>query len=136
MRIGRHIAAVLTTAALLAGGAAVAPAAHAAPASAQSYSCNYYWDTNWNEYAGHYSGNTAVPSTTSVSSAGIEAQCLLKAYGYSPGTVDGIFGSNSQSAMKSFQRYMNSAFGAGLSVDGLPGPKSWPWLRWYGGTEY
>jgi hypothetical protein len=79
-------------------------------------------------FAGYYSGDTIVPSTTGVSDAGIEAQCLVKLAGFDPGTIDGVFGRNSQSAMKAFQEYVNSV-GAGLQVDGLPGPDSWPWLR-------
>jgi hypothetical protein len=83
-------------------------------------------------YAGHYSGLTVVPSKTVVTSSGVEAQCLLVRYGdYNPGTIDGVFGPNSQNAMKQFQRDMNSFFGAGLAVDGLPGPASWKWLRWW-----
>jgi peptidoglycan hydrolase-like protein with peptidoglycan-binding domain len=83
-------------------------------------------------HAGHYSGTTAVPSKTQDTSAGEEAQCLLVRYGdYNPGGLDGVFGPNSQAAMRKFQQDMNSIFGAGLSVDGLPGPHTWPWLRWW-----
>jgi hypothetical protein len=83
-------------------------------------------------YAGHYSGLTAVPSKTQVTSSGVEAQCLLARYGdYNPGGIDGVFGSNSQRAMKAFQTDMNDIFGAGLSEDGMPGPQSWKWLRFW-----
>ncbi|MCL1842159.1 MAG: peptidoglycan-binding protein [Propionibacteriaceae bacterium] len=44
-----------------------------------------------------------------------ELQNLLKAKGYNPGTVDGIFGANTLSAVKSFQS------ANGLTVDGLVG---------------
>jgi len=81
------------------------------------------------EFAGYYSGYTVVPSTSGVSAAGIEAQCLLLQAGYSPGTIDGIFGPNSQSAAKGLQSFVNSNFHASILVDGLPGPQTWPFLR-------
>ncbi|MEU2427310.1 peptidoglycan-binding domain-containing protein [Streptomyces sp. NPDC007851] len=142
--IAAAAAAVLMTLGSVTAAEAATPALHAAPASAQAYSCSYYWtvDTYYYEFAGHSTTWSAVPSTTSVSSAGVEAQCLLKDYAnrhdfpsLNPGTIDGVFGRNSQTAMKAFQRYMNSAFSAGLTVDGLPGPQSWWWLRYYGGLE-
>lgn len=110
----------------LGGGLAVLPAT---AASAATYTCHnsigsdYYW------YAGYYSGVTIQPSSSGVSSAGIEAQCLLKHYGYNPGTIDGVFGSTSRAAAKKFQSDMNDIFGAGLTEDGKIGPKSWPLLR-------
>jgi Putative peptidoglycan binding domain len=83
-------------------------------------------------FAGHYSGSTANPSTTQVTSAGTEAQCILVRYfDYNPGTIDGVFGPNSQAAMRQFQRDVNRISGAGLAVDGLPGAQSWRWLRWF-----
>jgi peptidoglycan hydrolase-like protein with peptidoglycan-binding domain len=81
------------------------------------------------EFAGHYSGNTVIPTTGSISEAGKEAQCLLKRAGFNPGTIDGIFGPNSQSAARGLQNFVNNNFHAGISVDGLPGPQTWPWLR-------
>ena len=44
-----------------------------------------------------------------------ELQNLLKAKGYNPGTVDGVFGANTLAAVKSFQS------ASGLTVDGLVG---------------
>jgi hypothetical protein len=116
-------------------GVVVAPAT---PVQA-AYGCHYSdsgqtvytldgWTLYGQEYAGHYSGRTAVPSTTGVSAAGIEAQCLLLEAGFNPGTIDGIFGPNSQRATWYFQRSVDSV-GANISVDGLPGPQTWPWLR-------
>jgi peptidoglycan hydrolase-like protein with peptidoglycan-binding domain len=136
--ISRKRTALAAATLVLGGGLALLPAAgaSAAPASATAYSCNYYKGSDGNEYAGHYSGRTVVPSSTTVTSAGIEAQCLLKRMHAilpdrvsSPGTVDGIFGTNSKASMRSFQRFANRDWGAGLGVDGLPGPQSWPWLR-------
>ena len=96
-------------------------------APARTYSCNVR--LNGNTYqAGYYDGDTVVPSTWGVSAAGVEAQCILAHRGFNPGTIDGVFGPNSRAAMMRFQRFANE-FGAGLDVDGLPGPHSWPWLR-------
>ena len=81
------------------------------------------------EFAGYYSGYTVVPLTTGVSAAGIEAQCLLRQAGYSPGTIDGVFGPNSQTAARGLQSFVNSNFHANIGVDGLPGPQTWPFLR-------
>lgn len=94
-----------------------------------AYECDFVNKSDGRWYAGHYGGLTVIPSTTGVSAAGIEAQCLLGFFGFSPGGVDGIFGSNSQRAMRSFQEYVNDEHDAGLDEDGLPGPDSWPWLR-------
>ncbi|MFG3252294.1 endonuclease/exonuclease/phosphatase family protein [Streptomyces sp. NPDC048172] len=90
--------------------------------------CDIY-SQNYKMYAGHYRGTSAVPSGTADTAAGREAQCLLQYGHFSPGTIDGIFGKNSKRAMKRFQEYVNSTQHAGLKADGLPGPKSWPYLR-------
>jgi peptidoglycan hydrolase-like protein with peptidoglycan-binding domain len=108
----------------LGSGLATVPAT----AALAAYTCNLtnrsgYW------YAGYYTGVTVEPSTSSVSNAGIEAQCLLRKYGYNPGTIDGIFGSNSRAAARNFQEDMNDNFGAGLREDGIIGRNSWPHLR-------
>lgn len=113
---------------------ALAPTALAATSSvavtpATTYSCHITVN-NGVMGAGYYSGNTVSPSTTEVTAAGKEAQCLLQAHGYSVGTVDGEFGSHSQAAMKGFQTHVNEVEGyKELAVDGIPGPESWPWLR-------
>lgn len=46
-------------------------------------------------------------------------QWLLNENGYNAGTVDGIFGANTQNAVKAFQK------AAGLSVDGVVGKNTW-----------
>lgn len=81
-------------------------------------------------FFGYYSGNTAVPSGTQVTSSGLEAQCILWFTGFNPGTIDGVFGRNSRAAMTDFQAWMNDHFASGLREDGWPGPASWRWLRW------
>jgi peptidoglycan hydrolase-like protein with peptidoglycan-binding domain len=90
------------------------------------------------EFAGHYNGNTVVPSSTVVTSAGEEAQCLLERAAivlgrpdFNPGTIDGVFGPNSHAAATNFQFFVNSTFSGALTVDGSVGPHTWPWLRWY-----
>ncbi|MFF4133052.1 peptidoglycan-binding protein [Streptomyces mirabilis] len=83
-----------------------------------------YW-----AYAAHYSGTTVRPSSTGMSSAGIEAQCLLDLAGFSPGTIDGVLGTKSQAAAADFQRLANEYDGVTLTVDGKVGPKAWPLLR-------
>jgi peptidoglycan hydrolase-like protein with peptidoglycan-binding domain len=126
-------------AALALSGTLALPLAGAAAASgvgAAAYACNAEFE-NGRWYYGYYSGMTVIPSTSGVSSAGIEAQCSLRRASLDlgrtdmhPGTIDGVFGPNSQSAMRAFQRWVNSTFGSGtVSVDGLPGPESWPYLR-------
>ena len=44
-----------------------------------------------------------------------QIQCLLTYLGYSPGTIDGIEGRNTQAAIQAFQSDY------GLAVDGIPG---------------
>ncbi|GAA0222481.1 peptidoglycan-binding domain-containing protein [Cryptosporangium japonicum] len=109
----------------LGGGLALLPAS----AASAAYSCDYDISASGYWYAGHYAGTTVQPSATGVSAAGIEAQCLLKYRGYNPGTIDGVFGSNSRAAALAFQKRMNSAHRAGLTEDGKVGSKTWPYLR-------
>lgn len=52
-----------------------------------------------------------------------EFQTLVNAKGYSPGKMDGIYGNNSVSACKAFQK------DSGLSVDGMCGDKTWAALE-------
>lgn len=120
----------LTAAALIAG-TVTAPAAFAGTATAQAYTCHYS-ESGYNGYAGHYSGMTVIPSSTGMSSSGIEAQCLLKKVGFDPGTIDGVFGSKSKSATKAFQAYVNDRSGyTVMTVDGVVGSVTWSNLRYY-----
>ena len=136
MHIRKQITAGVLSALFIGGALAIAPAAQAAPAIAHTsvspatvYACTVNI-VNGIKEAGYYSGNTVTPATNQVTSSGKEAQCILKVMGYPVGNVDGEFGPNSQAAMKDFQRDVNSAEGKTvLSVDGFPGPKSWPYLR-------
>ncbi|MDX3803382.1 peptidoglycan-binding domain-containing protein [Streptomyces sp. AK04-3B] len=124
MSIRKRIA--LATAALALGsGFAVPPAA---AASAATYTCHYSTSGEY-AYAGYYSGTTVQPSSTVVTNSGIEAQCLLRRSGFNPGTIDGVFGSNSKAAAKNMQAGLNECCHAGLDEDGKIGRESWPWLR-------
>jgi peptidoglycan hydrolase-like protein with peptidoglycan-binding domain len=127
---------------IVTGSASAAPQGASTSAenvsAAATYSCRFTltgaplgWTTDY------YKGNTVIPSSTGASSAGIEAQCLLRLHGFNPGTIDGIFGPNSQAAAKDFQRAANSnCKHVDLAVDGSVGPKTWPALRVYGTTWY
>lgn len=71
------------------------------------------FQTFYHAYGGTVLGNGS--SGTSVK----ELQQRLSALGYKVGTIDGIYGSNTESAVKAFQRDV------GLSVDGLVGENTW-----------
>ncbi|MGW2209330.1 peptidoglycan-binding domain-containing protein [Streptomyces sp. NPDC001781] len=130
----RKITIALTAATLITG--AVAPAVFAGPAAAQAYTCRYS-ESGVYTYAGHYSGMTVVPSSTGVSSSGIEAQCLLKKAGFDPGTIDGVFGTKSKAAAREFQAHLNDRVGYHvLDVDGIVGSETWPELRYYVGAHW
>ena len=49
----------------------------------------------------------------------VELQNLLLAHGFSPGPIDGIFGSQTQAAVMNFQRSRN------LAIDGIVGVQTW-----------
>lgn len=63
----------------------------------------------------------AIEVLSKIGSRGDEVRKIqkkLKELGYYSGSVDGIFGTNTQNAVKSFQR------NCGLTVDGIAGPKT------------
>ena len=132
MRFGTKLGVAFGAATLCLSGLS-ATSATAGELGTQAYACNVT-DTGSapgdKYYAGYYSGNTVQPSSTSVSAAGKEAQCLLKYKGYNPGIIDGIFGENSKAAAKKFQTRVNELCDRKvLDVDGLVGAKTWPYLR-------
>lgn len=69
----------------------------------------------------HKSSDTEISVLSKIGSRGDEVRKIqkkLKELGYYTGSVDGIFGSNTQKAVKAFQR------NCGLTVDGIAGPKT------------
>lgn len=74
-------------------------------------------------YAGHSRTRDAVVAYGATGPEVIEAQCLLRRAGVSPGDVDGIFGPLTQRAVRRFQDR------EGLVVDGVVGPHTWQALR-------
>ncbi|MCM1943625.1 peptidoglycan-binding protein [Streptomyces sp. G3] len=127
----RRTSLVLASLTLLGGTATggVAAAAESGATAAAAYSCNVSMSSTGRLSAGYYSGTTVVPSSSQVTSAGKEAQCLLQYQGHNPGTIDGIFGRNSQAAAKKFQSTVNYACDTNLAEDGKVGPQTWPYLR-------
>ncbi|MEU0431365.1 peptidoglycan-binding domain-containing protein [Streptomyces sp. NPDC006290] len=111
MNVRKSLALAAATVAL---GLTLAPAAHAAaPAeasgsvSAAVFGCNY---------------TTSQPTLSygSTGSAVKQAQCLLKYWGYSPGSIDGEFGNNTRSAVIDFQTNV-----CDLKADGIVGTNTW-----------
>ncbi|MFI6344515.1 peptidoglycan-binding protein [Streptomyces sp. NPDC050560] len=74
-------------------------------------------------YAGHSTTDEAILQLNSYGQDVVEAQCLLKRYGFDPGVPDGVYGPATRSAAMKFQR------ARGLVVDGLVGPDTWKELR-------
>ncbi|MBQ0973511.1 peptidoglycan-binding protein [Streptomyces sp. RK31] len=83
-------------------------------------------DGRW--YAGHSRTLRAVATYGHTGPVVIEAQCLLRRAGASPGDVDGIFGPLTRRAVRRFQDR------EGLTVDGAVGPDTWRALRTWGAT--
>ncbi len=50
----------------------------------------------------------------------MEVQAMLRKINYNPGSIDGVFGAQTQNAVRRFQRRF------GLNPDGIIGPKTWP----------
>ncbi|MCX4713113.1 peptidoglycan-binding domain-containing protein [Streptomyces griseus] len=127
----RRTAIVFASLVLLGGTATgrVAAAAETGAAAAAAYPCDVKMSAAGRLSAGYYDGTTVVPSTSQVTAAGKEAQCLLQYQGHNPGTIDGIFGRNSQAAAKKFQKGVNYACRTTLAEDGKVGQQTWPYLR-------
>lgn len=78
-------------------------------------------DGRW--YAGHSRTRDTVVAYGRMGPEVIEAQCLLRRAGISPGDVDGIFGPLTRNAVKRLQTR------DGLVADGVIGPRTWAALR-------
>lgn len=125
----RRTAIMLASLTLVGGTATGGVAVAAGTAAATVFPCDVNMSPTGRLSAGYYNGNTVIPSTSQVTAAGKEAQCILKYHGYNPGTVDGIFGRNSKAAAKRFQEVYNDACNGSLDEDGVIGEESWPRLR-------
>ena len=75
---------------------------------------NYSYPGNYNPNSGQVTGSSSIRNKSSVSIL----QNALEILGHDPGTLDGIWGPNTKSAIRSFQRSQD------LSVDGIPGPET------------
>ncbi|MGC9541702.1 peptidoglycan-binding protein [Streptomyces sp. UG1] len=107
-----------TTSLPAAAASATAPAA----GSTTTYTCRIERvDGRW--YAGLSRTQKGIVAYGDAGPMVAEAQCLLRRAGISPGTVDGIFGPNTQRAVKQVQQREK------LVVDGIVGPHTWKVLR-------
>ncbi|NLU66824.1 helix-turn-helix domain-containing protein [Streptomyces sp. HNM0574] len=74
-------------------------------------------------YAGHSVTRTALMEYNSTTWDVVEAQCLLRAAGYQPGAIDGVYRNGTERAVKRLQS------DAGIPDDGKVGPDTWKVLR-------
>ncbi|MFC9928771.1 helix-turn-helix domain-containing protein [Streptomyces sp. NPDC127190] len=74
-------------------------------------------------HAGYSSTRVALIGTGSTAWSVVEAQCLLRHHGISPGIADGMFGSRTERAVERMQDR------AHLRVDGIIGEDTWGVLR-------
>ncbi|GAB1332235.1 peptidoglycan-binding domain-containing protein [Streptomyces sennicomposti] len=128
----RITAGLALSSAVLGGPVLVAPA-HAAPAThavvrSAAASCSdpeYHTSDNYEGlYAGYSWAWNVVVSRGDTGDRVREIQCLLKYEWFiNPGTVDGVFGSDTEQAVETFQR------ACPLPDDGIVGPQTWRCLR-------
>ncbi len=71
------------------------------------------------EFESESGGGQPVLRLGSRGSAVSDLQRRLQAHGFNPGPIDGIFGSGTDAAVRSFQRSQ------GLTADGIVGPATW-----------
>ncbi|WP_165984288.1 peptidoglycan-binding protein [Streptomyces sp. YIM 98790] len=127
---------VLTALAAGAGMLLVAPGAQAAPLSTQATVCNgnsyfgladtfYYKPTR-----GFDTQNTSCTLRRGDRGDGVMhlQYTMWKCYGQDIAR-DGIFGPDTENAVKNVQRFHNH-FGAGLAVDGIYGPRTGSTMTW------
>src|SRR5690606_31484504 len=68
-----------------------------------TFSCDLQRDSG-RTYAGHSTTRSAILELHSTSWHVVEAQCLLRDAGFSPGSVDGIYGAQTVAAVKRAQK--------------------------------
>ncbi|WP_328297085.1 peptidoglycan-binding protein [Streptomyces sp. NBC_00435] len=116
----RHVR-LFATALTLVSAAALGGVVTAGPAAAATYTCGNQ---------GKYYTGTAVTGQGNTGNRVIEAQCLLKSSGYlTAGQVDGVFGTNTYNAVRSFQTMYRKYCNSGVAVDGVVGRDTWAALR-------
>ncbi|MCC3332056.1 peptidoglycan-binding protein [Nocardia abscessus] len=118
-------AAVVVAAGVTVRGATVghtAPATAPTPTTTADYICRYTVRDGM-RYAGHAESLTRIINSGASGQDVIELQCLLRDHGFQPGEVDGMFGPNTERAVKQFQK------AAGTRSDGKVGPQTWTLLR-------
>ncbi|MGR6971971.1 peptidoglycan-binding protein [Streptomyces cynarae] len=90
--------------------------------SAPAYTCRIQrTDGRW--YAGNSRTQDAILAQGLAGPDVAEAQCLLRRAGFSPGSIDGVYGPLTERAVKDLQKR------AGLPPDGIVGPHTWGALR-------
>ncbi|MFF4758959.1 helix-turn-helix domain-containing protein [Streptomyces sp. NPDC001292] len=89
----------------------------------KDYSCSVRRDKDGLLYAGYSNTRTELIGMGSVQWPVVEAQCLLRHHGFSPGLADGAFGSGTERAVERLQR------DAHIVVDGVIGEDTWGALR-------
>jgi peptidoglycan hydrolase-like protein with peptidoglycan-binding domain len=111
-------------------GQAAAGASERAPGKGEfvfktgkDYPCKVRRDGNGLLYAGYSRTRTALAGQQSSGWTVVEAQCLLRHRGVSPGIADGLFGPHTERAVERLQH------SAHISVDGVVGEDTWRVLR-------
>ncbi|MFJ2718161.1 helix-turn-helix domain-containing protein [Streptomyces sp. NPDC087437] len=89
----------------------------------KDYSCSVRRDKDGLLYAGYSNTRTELLGVGSAQWPVVEAQCLLRHHGFSPGLADGAFGSGTERAVQRLQR------DAHIVVDGVVGEDTWGVLR-------
>lgn len=131
--IKRHLAAATAVAALFTGGLALA-----APAAQATTGTGYVdgkgtWTDDWTNEgtlstASHAKGNAVALWQKILWADGVKEQNGSK---FDYADIDGKFGPNTKYATKQWQKLMNSKLNAGITVDGIVGPKTFRFANKY-----
>ncbi|MEU6578062.1 helix-turn-helix domain-containing protein [Streptomyces sp. NPDC046805] len=89
----------------------------------KDYPCKVHRDKNGLLYAGYSTTRTALIGMQSAQWNVVEAQCLLRHHGFSPGIIDGMYGTHTERAVERLQDR------AHIAVDGVVGEDTWGVLR-------